>query len=273
MAEDSLRIGVVQQPAPEPPAAAAEAARLVRDAAEAGAELIVLPELWNTGYRLPTRAEAGSPAFRAAADRAGKEFLARLSRLTGELNVAVVATYLGVEGAGLTNCAALVGADGMVLLRYTKVNLARFAGEDALLPGSRFPVADLPRPGGGVVRTGVMICYDRVFPEAGRALAAAGAEMVLVPNAGPLCHIRDAQVRTRSFENKYAVAVANYAGAPMGGGSLVCDGIAFDEAGVPRDLVAWRAGRTPVTAVVDVPLARLRSYRAVQPWGLIEARG
>ncbi|NES16760.1 MULTISPECIES: carbon-nitrogen hydrolase family protein [Micromonospora] len=269
-AAEVLRIGVVQQPAPGPATAAEEAERHIRVAAGSGAELVVLPELWNIGYRLPTLAEAGSSDFRAGARRAAEEFLARIAEIARELRVAVVATYLGVDGDALGNCAALVGVDGTVLLRYTKVHVARFAGESAFTAGSRLAAVHLPRRGGGSVRVGLMICYDRVFPEAGRALALAGAEVVLVPNAGPLCGNREAQVRTRAFENQYAIAVANYPNPPMGGASLVCDGIAFDPDGASRDMVVWRAGDEPTVGVVDVPLGGLRAYRSAQPWGLAD---
>jgi len=267
---EPLRIGVIQQPAPGPDTAADLAELYVSRAAEAGAEVSVLPELWNVGYRLPSAADAASPAYRVAAGRAETEFLRRMRILARDLRTAVVVTYLGVTGDTLGNCAALIGADGAVRLTYTKVHVARFAGEEAFTPGARLSAVDLPRPDGGTVRVGLMICYDRVLPEGARTLALDGAEVVLVPNAGPLCANRVAQVGTRSFENQFAIAVVNYPGAPTGGNSLVCDGIAFDDTGSPRDVLRWRTGGEPVTAVVDVALDELRAYRAAQPWGLAD---
>ncbi|MBQ1017638.1 carbon-nitrogen hydrolase family protein [Micromonospora sp. D93] len=267
---DVLRIGLVQQPVPGPGSAAAEAERHIRAAADAGAEVVVLPELWNIGYRLPTPQQAASADFRAAARQLADEFLGQMTEVARELRVAVVATYLGADGDTLGNCAALVGVDGTVLLRYTKVHVARFAGERAFTSGKRLLAGYLTRPDGRAVRVGLMICYDRVFPEAGRALALAGAEVVLVPNAGPLCLNREAQVRTRAFENQYAIAVANYSTPPMAGASLVCDGIAFDEDGSARDMVTWRADAEPTVGVADIPLGRLRAYRSAQPWGLAD---
>jgi predicted amidohydrolase len=127
--------------------------------------------------------------------------------------------------------------------------------------------------GGKEATVGVLICYDRVFPEAARTLALRGAEVVFVPNAGPLCANRVAQVRTRAFENQLAVAVANYpggaqGGSSLGGGSLVCDGIAFDPDGSPRDHTVAQAGELPAVLTADVSLEALRVYRAAQPWGL-----
>jgi predicted amidohydrolase len=114
-----------------------------------------------------------------------------------------------------------------------------------------------------------MICYDRVHPEAARTLALRGAELVCVPNAGPLCENRLAQVRTRAFENQVAIAVANYP-RPFGGASIVCDGIGFDPDGTPRDPTVVQAGGGPELVIADVRLDALREYRRGQPWGLAD---
>ncbi|MDS0139963.1 MULTISPECIES: carbon-nitrogen hydrolase family protein [unclassified Amycolatopsis] len=240
------------------------ARRYTREAAGRGAEVVVFPEMWNIGYRLPAAGEAASPAFRDGAAAAQDRYLADTARTAAETGVAIVATYLEVTADGLRNAAALVGPSGDVVLRYAKVHLATFAGESVLSAGEGYPVADLALPGGRTVRIGLLLCYDRVFPEAAGSLAAAGAEVVLIPNAGPLCENRLWQVRTRAFENKLAVAVANY---PGHGHSIVCDGIAFDESGAPRDHTVLLADGTPRTPVAEIPLAALRAYRAAQPWG------
>ncbi len=240
------------------------ARRYARQAAERGAEIVVFPEMWNLGYRLPDAREAASPAFRDWAAAAQDRYLADTARTAAETGLAIVATYLEVAADGLRNAAALVGSSGEVVLRYAKVHLAAFAGESVLSAGDGFPVADLALPGGRTVRVGLLVCYDRVFPDAAGTLALAGAELVLVPNAGPLCENRLWQVRTRAFENKLAVAVANY---PGHGRSIVCDGIAFDERGTSRDHTVLLADGTPQTPVAEIPLAALRAYRAAQPWG------
>ena len=102
-----------------------------------------------------------------------------------------------------------------------------------LTPGEAFPVATLDTAG-GPVRVGVMICFDREFPESARALMLAGAELVLTPNACPLTDDRIGQFRARALENMLAVAMVNY--PRFGDRSCAFDGIAFAPGtGVPRD--------------------------------------
>jgi predicted amidohydrolase len=240
------------------------ARRYAREAAARGADVVVFPEMWNIGYQLPGAEEAASPRFRAWAAATQAEYLAGTARTAVETGLAIVATYLEATADGLRNAAALVDRSGEIVLRYAKVHLATFAGESVLQAGTGFPVTDLALSGGRRVRAGVLLCYDRVFPDAAGALARAGAELVLVPNAGPLCENRLWQVRTRAFEHKLAMAVANY---PGHGHSIVCDGIAFGEDGEPRDHTVLLAGDRPQTLVADIPLDALRAYRAAQPWG------
>ncbi|HKS47434.1 MAG TPA: carbon-nitrogen hydrolase family protein [Amycolatopsis sp.] len=242
-------------------------------AADAGADVVLFPEMWNIGYRLPTPKEAASNGFRYRMAEARDRHLAAAARTAREAGVTIVATHLEVDGDRMSNAAAVLDRTGEVVSRHEKVHLAWFAGESVLHAGNGFSTARLELADGEHVHIGLMICYERVFPEAARALAAGGAELVLVPNASPLCENRLWQARTRAFENKFALAIANYPEAPYGGASIVCDGIAFDERGRPRDHTVLLADDRPGMHVVDLSLAALREYRAGQPWGLPVAAG
>jgi predicted amidohydrolase len=94
--------------------------------------------------------------------------------------------------------------------------------EAALTPGDAFPTADL-HIADGHVRIGVMVCFDREFPESARALMLGGAEVILTPNACLLGDDRVGQLRARAFENMVGVAMANYA-APEPADPGGCDG-------------------------------------------------
>ena len=96
------------------------------------------------------------------------------------------------------------------MLTYAKVHICDWGMEAALTPGDGFRVADLDTRA-GTVRVGLMICYDREFPESARVLMLGGAELILTPNACGLDADRLGQCRARASENMVGVAMANYA--------------------------------------------------------------
>jgi len=119
--------------------------------------------------------------------------------------------------------------------------------EAALTPGDAFSVAVLDTRH-GPVRVGMMICYDREFPESARVLMLEGAEIILVPNACDLTEDRIGQFRTRAFENMVAVAMTNYPSPQCNGHSCAFDGVAFTADAKARDHL-------------------LRDYQAKESWG------
>jgi len=141
--------------------------------------------------------------------------------------------------------------------------------------GSDFPVADLDLKN-GPVRVGVMVCYDREFPESARALMLGGAEIIFTPNSCHLDRDRTGQLRARAFENMTGIAMANYA-APdplrvddpgtCNGHSVAFSGIYCDEQGraLDHELVEADASEGVVLATFD--LDALRDYRKRQTWG------
>ncbi|SDH28962.1 Predicted amidohydrolase [Sinosporangium album] len=246
----------------------------VAHAADAGADIAVFPGTWNIGHQLPTAAELESAEARQTLLQAQRRYLAAAEEAAWKSGVAVVATYLDVDDGETPNtahntahnAAALIDPSGDTVLTYREVGPARFTGEGA--PGRDVATADLDLADGDQVRVGLLICHDRDFPDAALSLAHQGAELVLIPNAGPLCVNRLWQVRTRGFENRYAVALANYPEPPYSGRSLVCDGIAFDDGGNPRDHTVLLADETAGTHIVSLSLDALRHYRDTRPWGL-----
>ena len=94
--------------------------------------------------------------------------------------------------------------DGRCLLTYHKVHTCSFSLEALMEPGDRFATANFDG-----VKMGVMICFDREFPESARELMLQGAELILVPNACPMDPARLAQLSTRAFENMTIMAMAN----------------------------------------------------------------
>jgi len=235
-----------------------------RRAAAAGADVVLFPELWSTGCFF---SDGDLGRWRAQAIARDDPWVVAHADLAAELGMAIVATYLERSPAGPRNTVTLFDRSGREVLTYAKVHTCSFdVPERALAPGAEFPVARLETRAGPVA-IGVMICFDREFPEAARVLALGGAELLLVPNACQLEANRLGQVRARAFENMVAVAVANYAAPQENGHSTVVDPIAFDAEGRSRDTRVFEAGEAEDVCVVRLDLDALREWRRREVWG------
>jgi N-carbamoylputrescine amidase len=139
-------------------------------AAQQGVDLLVLPELASSGYVFESREEAERTS-QAAADADVVHALQGVCAVSG---MHCVVGLNERDGAVRHNSAVLVGPPG-ALATYRKIHL--FNDERSWFePGGELPVVDLP-----FGRVGMIICFDLWFPEALRAVALAGAEIVAVP--------------------------------------------------------------------------------------------
>lgn len=231
-----------------------------RQAKASGADIALFPEMWSTGYQIPTQAEA----LRAAAIPADGAFARHFAALAAELDMAIGLTLLEAYAPSPRNTLVLFDRFGREVLRYAKVHTCDFsAHERVLTPGEDFHVAALDTRC-GPVKVGVMICYDREQPESARILMLKGAEIILVPNACTIELNRMAQLRTRAYENMVGIAMTNYpAGHPdCNGHSAAFDGMAdFPGEDGPHDSLVIEAGQRPGIYLADFPLAELRAYR------------
>jgi predicted amidohydrolase len=195
-----MRVGVFQF-APVFGDAAANLERIERALGAEQADLWVLPELATTGYQIRDRDE-GRALAEPLAD--GPSSL-RLRALSRRLGATIVCGLAERDGARLFN-SALVVRDGEVVGVYRKSHL--FEDEvDWSDPGdSGFRVFDV-----GDVRLGVMICFDWRFPEAARALALGGAQLIAHP-----CNLVRPQapevMKTRALENAVFAITCNRTG-------------------------------------------------------------
>ena len=257
-----LVVAVVQQPGHgwDVDANRAAAADACRAAAERGADVVVLPELWQIAYSLD------DDGWLDLAVPIDGPYVAAFRRLARELDLAILVTFLEQAAHGVHNTAVLLDRHGEAVLRYAKVHTCDFDAERHLVPGDEYPVTALDTRG-GPVRVGSMICYDREFPEAARELMLGGAEVVLVPNACDLTDDRFGQVRARAFENMQAVVVANYSAPTFNGRSCAFDGVAFTDDEHNRDHCVLEADAGPGLHLARIDLDRLRAYRAHEGWG------
>jgi len=178
------------------------------EAADAGAELLVLPECAIPGYMFDSAAEA----MRFAEEVPGPttEALAAECR---RLSIHTVCGLLERDGDRLRNAAVLVGPDGLIGT-YRKTHLPFLGVDRFTVPGDELPVFETP-----IGRIGLEICYDLRFPEVTRALALQGADIVALPTAWPVAARIQAELITvaRAAENRVYLLTANRVGKERGG--------------------------------------------------------
>jgi N-carbamoylputrescine amidase len=275
----SVRVALVQARSrgADPELALREGESVCREAAARGADVVLFPELWQLGYTSCPAEPARRAAWLAHATTLDGPFVSRFREIARELGGAIVITYLEAWPGAPRNTATLIDRHGDPVLTYAKVHTCDFGMEAALTPGDGFRVADLDTPA-GTVRVGLMICYDREFPESARVLMLGGAELILTPNACGLDVDRLGQFRARAYENMVGVAMANYAApAPTddhchlcpldvcNGHSVAFSGIRFDRDGNPSTTSSSRAVRRssssshPSTSLRCAPIARTKS--------------
>jgi len=220
--------------------------------------LIVLPEMFSTGFSMDLQATAERQ------DRPAEKFLAELARhygchvLGGVVNVAA-------DGLG-RNEAVLFGPAGLEIMRYAKMHPFSHSGEAQYFsPGDSPVVADLAccEPGRqGPARLSGFICYDLRFPEVFRSAAMAGAEVLAVIANWPAsrCEHWRALLAARAIENQAWVVGVNRAGSDPDvsyfGGSAVVD---------PRGRVVAEAADGEMVLQAELDLAAMRQYRREFP--------
>ena len=187
---------------------------LCRKAKTMGADIALFPEMYSIGYNsIDFDQPDAIKRWNARALSQDSEFVKHFKDLAKELNMAIVVTYLEHrEGERLPrNSASLIDRHGNIVMTYSKVHTLDFFNfENAMTPGDDFYVTDLDTKAGDV-KVGMMICYDREFPESARVLMLKGAEIILTPNACGLDDLRINEFQTRAFENALVTAMTNYA--------------------------------------------------------------
>ena len=203
----------------------ARAEEAIRNAAGAGARLVVLPELCTTGYAFADESQA-----RELGEPADGPTVTRWRELAAALRIVIVGGFCECDGGPPRNSAAIVDADGGLTV-YRKTHLW---DREQLL----FVAGDTPPPvvATAAGRVGVAVCYDAFFPEVMRALALAGAELIAVPMNSPVMDppgrtqplaVEVVQALAAAGANRVFVVQADRTGRERGiewaGASVICD--------------------------------------------------
>jgi predicted amidohydrolase len=194
---------------------AANIARLEHLLRGVKADLLVLPELANSGYMYASPGELAP--FSEPGDGSGP-FLTALRALAADAGGVILTGLSESAPDGLYNSAAAVSAAGVLAL-YRKTHLF-FDEQDLFLPGDTgFSVFEHAG-----ARIGVMICFDWYFPESARTLALRGAQVIAHPSNLVLPHCQTAMV-TRCLENRvFAITTNRYGTETLDGKRLTFTG-------------------------------------------------
>jgi len=192
--------------------------RTVGDARRRGAGLVVFPEAALGGYVKEEYVDGAPRVAPAPVLRDREAVFARLAAIAGPTVICLGYAEAATDGRAYSSAACISG-DG-VLGHHRKVHIPP-SEHGVFAPGAGFNAFDTPAG-----RVGMLLCYDKVFPEAARALALDGAEIVACMAAWPVCRTHptrlirnDRQVRhfnfidiTRAVENQVVWAAANHFG-------------------------------------------------------------
>lgn len=185
----------------------AKAAEMASQAAAQGADLLLLPELWSTGFALAQAANFATTV--------NEGVFAETAVLAQRHQLAIVGSCLADLGAGgVGNTAVYFDAAGIPQAVYSKIHLFRLMQEEQYLTPGR-EMAMVPTRWGQI---GLAICYDLRFPELFRYYALQGAPLILLPAEWPqprLAHWRTL-LRARAIENQLFMAACNRVGTSAG---------------------------------------------------------
>ena len=237
----------------------------VVDAAERGADLVVLPELFTVGY-------FAFDSYAREAEGLDGETFGRLSDLAADLGVGLLAGshvedleasaaagYNVPDDDGLANTAVFFGRDGGMEAVYRKHHLFGYGSAESrlLTPGDSLETVSFEG-----FEIGTTTCYDLRFPELYRSLAEGGATLVLVPSAWPYPRVEHWQTlpRARAIENLCYVATVNGA-AQFGETRLLGRSTVYDPWGTPLA----SAGDEPTLVETEVDPDRVDEVREEFP--------
>ncbi|MCU0476146.1 MAG: carbon-nitrogen family hydrolase [Anaerolineae bacterium] len=220
--------------------------KLAQDASKRGSHLLVLPELWSTGYALDRANALATPL--------NSGIFTQIAALATQSKLSIVGSVLEKRGQEVTNSATFFTPKGQMLGVYRKIHLFRLMSEDAHLRAGQSPLL-LDMPWG---KTAFAICYDLRFPELMRRYAVEGAKICIIPAEWPIERVEHwtTLLRARAIENQMYVVACNACGETGGttfaGHSMVID---------PWGKVVGMAGEDPSLLTVEIELERVDEVR------------
>ena len=227
---------------------------IIQAAARKKADLVVFPEMNLTGYGTGSQ-------VRSIARPVDADLITRFSRLSGQLNLAILAGLAEQADNGQIYGSHLVFTPHAPPGRYRKLHTAPNE-QGVFTPGTRMPLFNHKG-----VRFGVQLCYDSHFPELSTAMALASADLIILPHASPRGTSREKyaswmrHLPARAFDNGVFIAAVNQTGD--NGSGLQFPGLAL-VIGPDGNLISRSlSGKNHLHFVTLDPkdLTRVRSHR------------
>ncbi|MBU2732685.1 carbon-nitrogen hydrolase family protein [Acidithiobacillus ferridurans] len=246
-----LRVGIYQSSTEDEniPARLNKLKDVVISAVSQHVDLLVFPEMYLTGYAI------GLEAVKILAEFANGASMQSIAACARAAQLNIVYGYPERDQAGFVyNSINVISSSGELLQTYRKVMLFGDVDRTQFNPGQGYCLPIMLHG----LRIGFGICYDVEFPEVARALALAGAEMLVVPTANmrPFESVSDRLIPARAQENGVFVVYANYFGHDKlfdyFGKSVICDPFG-------NDIIRAEAGEQLLVA--DIHHAAVRSAR------------
>ncbi|WP_370786459.1 carbon-nitrogen hydrolase family protein [Eubacterium ventriosum] len=270
-----LKVAMVQYDANEPDIDfnTKVAMKYIKEAKESGADIVLFPECFLTAYCCPDIVEELLPLEELENDSEfidwcnsavteEEEHVLQIRKLAKELQIGVVITAFTKGEKYPQNTAIVIDKNGDIILKYSKVHTCDFDWERYLESGQEFKVCEFDG-----VNIGVMICYDREYPESARKLMLQGAEIIFNPNNCGGMEPRLKELSVRAMENMVGVAMANPP-APGMGRSAAFNPMVWGENGEVLDntiIVAEEFYEGIVYAEFDIDI--IRKYRENEDLG------
>lgn len=215
-------------------------------------DIVLCPELFVSGY-------ADAAEVRLMSDTVKGEAIRQLKDIARVFSVDLCVGYPELDGEARFNSACYLSAKGRLLANHRKRALPSEYEKSLFDTGNEVTVFDTAHGW----RVGIVICYEVEFPEAVRACARAGAQLMLVPTAlGIEWSVVSRQlVPTRAFENNIFLAYSNYSGFDEAG-EYIGDSVIVSPRG--KDLA--RAGSGPEFLLAELEVSDIETARARLPY-------
>jgi predicted amidohydrolase len=243
----------------------ARAVAAIEQAADEGADLVCLPELFTVGYfafdSYAREAESldGRTLSRLADLAADRDVAIQAGSVVEDLAASAEAGYDVPSEEGLANTAVFIDRSGEYRAVYRKRHLFGYGSteDDLLTAGESLPTVEFEG-----FTVGMSTCYDLRFPELYRRLVDAGASLLLVPSAWPYPRVEHWTTlpRARAIENLAYVATVNGAGT-MGDETLLGRSTVYD----PWGVTLASAGDDPTLVRAAIDPSRVEAVRGEFP--------
>ncbi|HYR23390.1 MAG TPA: nitrilase-related carbon-nitrogen hydrolase [Chthoniobacterales bacterium] len=228
---------------------------------KSGAEVVVFPEMVDTGYSMPVIEEHAKKWSDGA--------VPELQKIAKEISIAIIAGISDRDGASIFNSQVLVNAKGEIVAKYRKTHLVTAAPLDervCLSPGNEFVSCKIDN-----FNVGLSICYDLRFPEMARTLVVErGANVIVNSSAWPVVRAEHLRILAlaRAVENQSYFIIANRVGTDDGvmfcGSSVIVDPSGAVLAAAPADREEIIYGEIS-NEVVDLVRSRVAVFQHRRP--------